>query len=139
MGDNSCIIQKHLQDKICVTLNKYPTGVSTLLPPVQQHDLSVGLRGDIESPPPPLCPLICMQLQPVLTPSLYNKQSAGQIKIMAITVTGLHILSAAKVRAESMKVLGGSRWRVYEAGTSLFLYLFIFLPLPTALCGSIKL
>lgn len=56
MGDNSCIIQKHLQDKICVTLNKYPTGVSTLLPPVQQHDLSVGLRGDIESPPPPPLP-----------------------------------------------------------------------------------
>lgn len=50
----------------------------------------------------PLCIAICIQLQLVLTWSLYNKQSAGQIKIMAITDAGLHILSAAKVRAESM-------------------------------------
>lgn len=123
MGDNSCIIQKHLQDNTCVTLNKYPKGVGTLLPPVQQRDLSVGLRGDIESPPP----LICMQLQPVLTPSLYNKQSAGQIKIMAIAVAGLHIVSAAKVRAESMKVLSGAGGGYMKRGLlSLFLSFFSY-------------
>lgn len=46
---------------------------------------------------------ICIQLLLALTQSLYIKQCAGQIKIMVITDTRLHILSAAKVRAESMK------------------------------------
>lgn len=53
---------------------------------------------------------------------LYNKQCAVQIKVMAISDTGLHIVSAAKVRAESMNVL-------VEAGRA---------P-PPELCGSIKL
>ncbi len=80
----------------------------------------------------PLCIAICIQLQLVLTRSLYNKQSAGQIKIMAITDAGLHILSAAKVRAESMNAsveAGGG----YMKQGLLSLSLFIFPPSPGSL------
>jgi len=89
----------------------------------------------------PLCLPICIQLQLVLTWRLYNKQSAVQIKIMAITNAGLHILSAAKVRAESMKVPG---WKLVEGiwsrgPLSPSPSLFIFSPSLPALCGSIRL
>lgn len=70
------------------------------------------------------CVPICIQLQLALTHSLHNKQSVLQIKIMAITDGGLHILSAAKVRTESMNAPG---WKAAEAPLSLFLSLF---PLP---------
>lgn len=70
-----------------------------------------------------------------MTRSLYNKQSAGQIKIMAITDAGLHILSAAKVRAESMNASVGAGGGYMKQGLSLSLF---SLP-PPALCGSIKL
>lgn len=72
-----------------------PSGISTLPSAVPRQRGWVGTLA-------PLCIAICIQLSLVLLPSLYNKQSAGQIKIMAITDSGLHILSAAKVRAESM-------------------------------------
>lgn len=72
-----------------------PSGISTLPSAVPRQQGWVGTLA-------PLCIAICIQLSLLLLPSLYNKQSAGQIKIMAITDSGLHILSAAKVRAKSM-------------------------------------
>lgn len=76
----------------------------------------------------PLCIAICIQLQLVLTRSLYIKQSAGQIKIMAITHSGLHILSAAKVRAESMNASVDPVEGIWSGDFSLSLSFFIYFP-----------
>lgn len=53
---------------------------------------------------------------------LYNKQSAHQIKIMAITEARLHILSAGKVRRAPMNASGEKPIKYVEAGNSRSFY-----------------
>ncbi len=53
---------------------------------------------------------------------LYNKQSAHQIKIMAITEARLHILSAGKVRRTPMNASGEKPIKYVEAGNSQSFY-----------------